>query len=61
MKKTRTVKMPLNALASLGVTKTSGRRGLRQLEAAGLVSVVRSAKRAADVTILETNPECKVE
>jgi hypothetical protein len=48
----RTVPLCL-ARVGLGVSKQVARRGLRTLELAGLVSVVRKARRCSEVTLLD--------
>jgi hypothetical protein len=53
----RTVRFRLAGTAGLGMHPDTARRGLRALEAAGLVSVRHRPGRALEVTLLETDPE----
>jgi hypothetical protein len=50
------VKLPLGRLRAMGVDRHAAARGVRALEDAGLITVRRSAGRAAAVTI-QTAPE----
>ena len=50
--KSETIKLSAKVLRDLGVTRQSGYRNLRALEAAGLVSCVRAPGRCPVVTIL---------
>jgi DNA-binding MarR family transcriptional regulator len=55
MKGGPTVSLPNPLLASFGVNRYAKSRGLKQLEAAGLVSVKRNPGRNPVVTILDIN------
>jgi hypothetical protein len=50
-RKQRTVRFRLRAGLSVGLKTWSARRGLRALEAAGLVTVSRQPGKALDVTL----------
>ena len=52
-KKSRTVKLRLRKLLPMGVGRWSARQGLRRLEAAGLVSIVRAPGCASEVILRE--------
>jgi hypothetical protein len=52
MRKTDTVRLTQAALNEFGVSRQAKYRGLRSLEAAGLVSVRRRAHRNPEVTVL---------
>jgi hypothetical protein len=49
----RVVRLCLNGLLPMGLNKQSARRGLRNLEAAGLVEVRRRPGRGLEVTLLD--------
>jgi hypothetical protein len=51
-KKDRTLRLNLTQLVGSGVSLDTARRGLRSLEAAGLVSIAYSPGRCLEVTIL---------
>lgn len=62
-RKTRTVKFCLNGRLPGLLNRQSARRGIRQLEAAGLVSVIRKPGHGLEVTLLDyqqngDNPSC---
>ena len=53
-----TVTLPRDLMAQLGVSRDAKARGLRQLEASGLIRVERATGRAAKVTLVcADNPE----
>jgi hypothetical protein len=49
------VTLPARLLADLGISRDAKARGLRHLEQAGLVSVVRSRGRAARIQLRQTH------
>jgi len=51
--RSRTVSISYRDLEEMGVNRYAARRGLRALEAAGLVSIERRPGRAPEVTILD--------
>jgi hypothetical protein len=53
----RTVKINLSALAGLGLTRASARRGLQSLASAKLVTVTHRPGQALEVTLLDTLAE----
>jgi hypothetical protein len=53
LKRTQTVPLSASLLLTMGVSRHSGYRGLKALEGAGLVSIVRHPGRLPIVTILE--------
>lgn len=55
MKGDRTVVLSSKNLRGFGLTRNTARRGLRDLEAAGLVAVDRHTGRAPRVTLLEVS------
>jgi hypothetical protein len=56
-RKARTVRFSLSGVAKEGLHPDTAKRGLRALEAAGLVSIRRRPGRALEVTLLETPEE----
>jgi hypothetical protein len=53
LNKCNTFPLSMKILRDMGVEKTAGYRGLKQLEKAGLVSVKRKVGRLSIVTVLE--------
>lgn len=52
LKKSQSVKLNLSSFEKVGVSRDSARRGMRQLEDAGLITLVRQKGQAAIVTII---------
>jgi hypothetical protein len=53
LKHRREILLPLSDLASMGVDRHAARRGLKALERAGLVSVIRHTGRKSRVTVFD--------
>jgi hypothetical protein len=59
-RRSRTVRFRLGTVAEMGLHPDTARRGLQELEQAGLISIRREPGRALQITLLEAPPNLPV-